>query len=95
MSLKPADSLRQLHTFGIEAGARHIDVAETISDLCRLWLAAQTEKSPFLLLGGGSNILFTENFNGTVVINRIPGKTVRKHRMPGLSKLVPAKTGMN
>lgn len=62
MSLKPADSLRQLHTFGIEAGAWHIDVAETISDLCRLWLAAQTEKSPFLLLGGGSNVLFTENF---------------------------------
>ncbi|MEM8344654.1 FAD-binding protein, partial [Morganella morganii] len=68
----------QLHTFGIEAGARHIDVAETIADLCRLWLAAQTEKSPFLLLGGGSNILFTEDFNGTVVINRIPGKTVRE-----------------
>ncbi|MGJ7067451.1 UDP-N-acetylmuramate dehydrogenase [Morganella morganii] len=78
MSLKPADSLRQLHTFGMEAKAGHIDIAETVSDLCRLWQAAQTAKSPFLLLGGGSNVLFTADFNGSVVVNRIPGRIIRE-----------------
>lgn len=31
------------------------------------------EKIPLLILGQGSNVLFTENFNGIVLLNRLEG----------------------
>lgn len=78
MSLESANSLRLLHTFGIEACALNIETAETVSELCHLWQSAQAEHVPFLLLGGGSNVLFTTDFAGTVVVNQIMGKTIRE-----------------
>ena len=73
MILLKNHSLRSLNTFGIEAKARlFADV--TSKDQVRDFLQDQYEPgSPLLILGGGSNILFTGDFDGTVMKISIEG----------------------
>ncbi|MDE9448627.1 FAD-binding protein, partial [Xenorhabdus bovienii] len=52
--------------------------ATTIEPLLSLWQKAQGKDQPILLLGGGSNVLFTENFKGTVILNRILGINIQE-----------------
>ncbi|NHB94703.1 UDP-N-acetylmuramate dehydrogenase [Photorhabdus cinerea] len=66
-------SLKEFNTFGLSAYAKHLDVAESTESLLVLWQEAKNQKQPVLLLGGGSNVLFTEDFEGTVILNRIMG----------------------
>lgn len=62
-------SLKQLHTFGLQVRAAHYTVVEAESALEAL-LPLPT---PHLILGGGSNMLFTKDFEGLVVHNKIKG----------------------
>ncbi|MSE18609.1 UDP-N-acetylmuramate dehydrogenase, partial [Pantoea agglomerans] len=48
-------------------------VAETPAAILAAWQASQSDQTPFLVLGEGSNVLFLEDFAGTVVLNRIKG----------------------
>ncbi|KAA1174526.1 UDP-N-acetylmuramate dehydrogenase [Photorhabdus heterorhabditis] len=66
-------SLKKFNAFGLSAYAKHLDVAESTESLLALWQEAKNQKQPVLLLGGGSNVLFTEDFEGTVILNRIMG----------------------
>ncbi|OCQ53005.1 UDP-N-acetylenolpyruvoylglucosamine reductase [Photorhabdus australis subsp. thailandensis] len=66
-------SLKKFNAFGLSAHAKHLDIAESPESLLALWQEAKKQKQPVLLLGGGSNILFTEDFEGTVILNRIMG----------------------
>ncbi|MCC8375091.1 MULTISPECIES: UDP-N-acetylmuramate dehydrogenase [Photorhabdus] len=66
-------SLKEFNTFGLSAYAKRLDIAESAESLLALWQKAKSEKQPVLLLGGGSNVLFTANFEGTVILNRIMG----------------------
>jgi UDP-N-acetylmuramate dehydrogenase len=62
-------SLKALHTFGMNVYARDYVAVKSVADLqARLPLAP-----PFLILGGGSNVLFTRDFEGTIVHNQIKG----------------------
>ncbi len=66
-------SLKTLNTFGVEAAAKYfseIRSAEEFQELSRDGRFAREKK---LVLGGGSNILFTGDFDGWVVKNAIPG----------------------
>lgn len=65
-------SLQPYHTFGIAVSAREIVEFHSISDLDRL-RAVGTFESEHLVLGGGSNVLFREDFDGTIVLNRMVG----------------------
>ncbi|OCA55826.1 UDP-N-acetylmuramate dehydrogenase [Photorhabdus namnaonensis] len=66
-------SLKEFNTFGLSVYAKRLDIAESAESLLALWQKAKSEKQPVLLLGGGSNVLFTANFEGTVILNRIMG----------------------
>ncbi|MDF7679376.1 UDP-N-acetylmuramate dehydrogenase [Enterobacteriaceae bacterium ESL0689] len=69
-------SLKPWHTFGIDHAAKAILCAETESQLLSAWQKATAAGEPVLILGEGSNVLFLEDFAGTVIINRIMGITV-------------------
>lgn len=66
-------SLKEFNTFGLSAHAKCLDIAESAESLLALWQKAKSQKQPVLLLGGGSNVLFAEDFEGTVILNRIMG----------------------
>ena len=55
-------SLKPYNTFGIDVRARRMVVIEPDDDLSALEL-----EEPFLFLGGGSNMVFTKDYDGTVV----------------------------
>lgn len=75
MSLQDT-SLNALNTFSIKANANEIITANSPAELSAAWASAKKENKPFLLLGEGSNVLFLENFAGTIALNRLKGITV-------------------
>lgn len=66
-------SLKPFNTFGIQASASHLVIAQTVQQLGEAWREAVTAQQPVLILGEGSNVLFLEDFSGTVIVNRIAG----------------------
>ena len=66
-------SLKPWNTFGIDHNAQHIVCAEDEQQLLNAWQYATAEGQPVLILGEGSNVLFLEDYRGTVIINRIKG----------------------
>lgn len=66
-------SLRDLNTFGIEANAAFFTTVKSATDLSSLLRDDEMRLLPKLILGGGSNILLTGDFNGLVIQNKIEG----------------------
>jgi len=68
-------SLKHLNTFGIDACAKQFATFNSIDQLQEIFefLQPPTSKPPALILGGGSNILFTKNVDGIVLKNEIVG----------------------
>ncbi|MBS1747174.1 MAG: UDP-N-acetylmuramate dehydrogenase [Bacteroidetes bacterium] len=66
-------SLRPFNTFGIEAIARHFATFSTVEELKELLSEASHSTKNNLVLGGGSNILFTKNVDGFVLKNELSG----------------------
>jgi UDP-N-acetylmuramate dehydrogenase len=65
-------SLVNYNTFGIDVTARwfaEITTEEALVDL----LKSDLTRQPMLIVGGGSNLLFTKNFDGLVLKISIPG----------------------
>ncbi|WP_039054657.1 UDP-N-acetylmuramate dehydrogenase [Enterobacter sp. Bisph1] len=71
-------SLKPWNTFGIDRQAQHIVCAENTQQLLTAWQSAMRNQQPVLILGEGSNVLFLEDFSGTVIINRIKGIDIQE-----------------
>jgi UDP-N-acetylmuramate dehydrogenase len=68
MSLQKNFSLKALNTFGIDAKAQYYTLIQDIPTLRKLLLQEAIVKHlPKLVLGGGSNILFVQDFAGWVI----------------------------
>lgn len=66
MKISENQNLKDYNTFGMEVYARqflHLDDAGEVPLVIREYLHLE----PFYILGGGSNTLFTQNFDGTIV----------------------------
>lgn len=67
-------SLKNYNSFGIDANARFYSTVSSVDELRELKLMYDhLGLKQLLMLGGGSNILFTDNFNGLVLKNNIGG----------------------
>lgn len=66
-------SLKQLNTFGVKAYASNFVLIQDIDFLQELLKNYIREEVEILILGGGSNILFTQDFPGMVIKNGIKG----------------------
>lgn len=67
-------NIKSLNTFGISVYASNLIPICSLSDLNSWWTNHDQEN--FLILGGGSNILFTEDFQGTILKSEIKGKEI-------------------
>jgi UDP-N-acetylmuramate dehydrogenase len=65
--------LSALNTFKIKAAARHFVTVKSRADVLELLDNAVFTREKRLFLGGGSNILFTGDFNGLVIQNALKG----------------------
>jgi len=66
-------SLRALNTFGVRARAARLVDIEDPADLA-VAIARANERPPVLVLGAGSNLLFTRDWEGTVLHLRTLGR---------------------
>ncbi|MGE5161720.1 MAG: UDP-N-acetylmuramate dehydrogenase [Betaproteobacteria bacterium] len=66
-------SLRALTTFGVEARAAYFASVRDVQALRDVLADPRVAGLPRLILGGGSNILFTRDFDGLVIRVDIPG----------------------
>lgn len=72
-------SLKTMNTFGIDSSAKLFTIIRDEKDI-KTVLETKEDQSIFIL-GGGSNILFTQNFDGLVVKNEIQGfKTIEDNK---------------
>ena len=60
-------SLKNLNTFGIDVNAKYFTVAKDVETLKYIVESCKTDGIKTLILGGGSNILFTKDFDGMVI----------------------------
>lgn len=65
--------LKDFTTFGVSANARHFATFSTEEEARKL---TRNNTEELLILGGGSNLLLTQDFNGLVLKNEIKGITV-------------------
>ena len=66
-------SLQPYHTFGLDVKARYLVTVTDPGQLSTLVTSAFFREQPHYILGGGSNVLFTEDFNGLIVRIAITG----------------------
>jgi len=78
MQLSEQISLLPFNTFKIAAKAKLFSVFSSIEELFQLLNSPLAMRHPLLILGGGSNILLTKDFNGLVLKNEITGIEIIK-----------------
>lgn len=66
-------SLKKYNSFGLEYIAKHLVHLRTEKEAVSLFNGSVHLKQPALIMGGGSNLLFTENFKGTIIIPAFKG----------------------
>ena len=70
MALENNYPLQSFNTFGLSAEAEHFARFQSIEELQNLLAKAE---QPIMILGGGSNILLTQDVKGSVLKNEIGG----------------------
>jgi len=71
--IKENVSLKPYNTFGLDATAKYFTEINAADDFKALLAEKKLSAEKKLILGGGSNILLTQNFDGLVIRNCIPG----------------------
>ncbi len=72
---KNAD-LKNFHTFAVDASCAALVEINSVEELTSAFQSRELSALPKLVLGKGSNVLFTQKYDGVVLINRIMGRTV-------------------
>ncbi len=66
-------NLSKLNTFGISVNAEFFIEIENENELNELLSTLEFKNNKKLFLGGGSNVLFTKDFDGMVILNKLKG----------------------
>jgi len=73
MKIQKNYNLFKLNTFGIKVKAKFFAEVKSENDLKKLFSLPEFRQNKKVFLGGGSNILFTKNLAGIVVLNKLKG----------------------
>ncbi|MBC3538211.1 UDP-N-acetylmuramate dehydrogenase [Rufibacter sediminis] len=76
MTIQREASLQPYNTFGIDARATLLAEFTSVEELRQLLQNPEVQALPKLILGGGSNVLFTQDVEAAVLLNRIKGITL-------------------
>ncbi|CAK4070537.1 UDP-N-acetylenolpyruvoylglucosamine reductase [Vibrio sp. 16] len=78
MQIQTQADLSAYHTFSISQTCDYLVEAHSIEDIIEAYQTPEWQDLPKLMLGKGSNMLFTQPFHGVVVVNRLMGKKVNE-----------------
>jgi UDP-N-acetylmuramate dehydrogenase len=78
MKIQENKSLGGLNTFGINVEAKYFAEVQSVEEFKKLIQTETYKQNKKLVLGGGSNILFTNSFDGLVVKNSIKGISIER-----------------
>lgn len=76
MEINKNVSLKDLNTFGVCASAKYLSQITNINDIEALYEWKMQNDLPVLLLGGGSNLLFKNDYQGLVAKVALLGKDI-------------------
>jgi UDP-N-acetylmuramate dehydrogenase len=76
IQLKKNQSLKPFNTFGIDVSAKYFATLSSLDDIHEILSDHHLKAEKKLILGGGSNLLFTGNFDGLVLHNLLKGMEV-------------------
>lgn len=93
MKIKDKVSLKKYNTFGVNVFAKYFAEVEDLHDLKYAVEFAKINHFKSLFLGGGSNILFTQDFEGLVI--KLNFKGISEEILDDNHVLVSAKAGEN
>lgn len=71
--IKENISLKKYNTFGIDVKTRFFVECSSVKELSDFLAVYQKQKLPLMILGGGSNVLFTKDFDGYILRSFIKG----------------------
>lgn len=71
-------SLQPYNTFGLDVKARYFASFSSVEELKQLLSSDIAQQNPLLILGGGSNVLLTKDFEGLVLLNQLKGIIIRE-----------------
>ena len=77
-------SLKSLNTFGVEARAKYFVQLRNEQDAKELAKTDLLRKHPYFILGGGSNVLFRDYFEGVIIQLENKGIEVAKEKNKGV-----------
>lgn len=86
-------SLKPYNTFGVDVSARYFAEVKTLEELLEALQYLKAQKLPLLLLGGGSNLLLTKDFDGLVIQLNLKG--ISEEVISENEVLVTSKAGEN
>ena len=66
-------SLKNYNSFGLDYKADKFIVVKTIEEFSELISLKKELQSPYFILGGGNNLLFTSDYNGVIIHPEIAG----------------------
>lgn len=66
-------NLTKLNTLGVSANVKLLVEIHTEEDLKELFELVEFKQNKKIFLGGGSNVLFTKDFDGLVILNMLQG----------------------
>lgn len=93
MQVSKNTSLKAFNTFGVDAKANDFVAFSSVEQLEHIAKQHLTSNTPYLILGAGSNILFTQDYNGLILKNEILGIEVVEENDEFV--LVKAGAGLN
>ena len=73
MELKTDEQIKKLNTFGVDAKARNFAEIRSIEDLKQAREHIHQQPQDFMVIGGGSNVLFRDDYPGFLLRMMIPG----------------------
>ena len=70
--------MKPYNTFGLDENAGFIAIVDSVEDLDEIYQTSRFRSQRKMILGGGSNVLFTRGFTGLVAKNEIKGISIQK-----------------
>lgn len=81
MTIQNNINLKPYNTFGIDIKAKYFTEINSLKDFYALQKETIYHDNQRLVLGGGSNVLFTKDFDGLVIKNNLKGIKIEKQNV--------------